>query len=161
MRLDDIYPMVYRLLHSDERFRKNAKKRSLPLVMGRTIFICIIFSNSLWFKSSFKFTKSRNSVFQKKSNFRYCFLSIFWIVCRNEAYNILLDSYVKCAASSCWTLFDIHRGLRAVSKIVRAWWYAASVFSRFFSKLHIGMKQTIRRWKDIVELHRFHTYYFL
>ena len=38
MRLDDIYPMVYRLLHSDERFRKNAKKRSLTLVMGRTIF---------------------------------------------------------------------------------------------------------------------------
>ena len=38
MRLDDIYPTVYHLIHSDEGFRKNAKKRSLPLVVGRTIF---------------------------------------------------------------------------------------------------------------------------
>ena len=38
MRLDDIYPTGYHLLHPDKRFRKNTKKRSLPLVMGRTIF---------------------------------------------------------------------------------------------------------------------------
>ena len=38
MRLDDIYPKVYHLLHSDELFRKNVKKCSLPLVISRTIF---------------------------------------------------------------------------------------------------------------------------
>ena len=38
MCLDDIYPRIYHLPHSDERFRKNAKKRSLPLFVGRTIF---------------------------------------------------------------------------------------------------------------------------
>ena len=38
MRLDDIYPTAYHLLHSDKRFRKNEKKRSLPLVIRRTIF---------------------------------------------------------------------------------------------------------------------------
>ena len=38
MRLDDIYPTAYHLLHSDKRFRKNAKKRSLQLVIRRTIF---------------------------------------------------------------------------------------------------------------------------
>ena len=38
MRLDDIYPTAYHLLHSDKRFRKKREKRSLPLVMGRTNF---------------------------------------------------------------------------------------------------------------------------
>ena len=38
MRLDDIYRTVYHLPHSDEKFRKNAKKGSLPLFVGRTIF---------------------------------------------------------------------------------------------------------------------------
>ena len=38
MRLDDIYPTAYLLLRSDKRFRKNAKKCSLPLVIQRTIF---------------------------------------------------------------------------------------------------------------------------
>ena len=38
MRLDDIYPTVYRLLHSDERFSKKREKRTRPLVVGRTIF---------------------------------------------------------------------------------------------------------------------------
>ena len=39
MHLDDIYPMAYYLLHSYKQFRKkNAKKRSLPLVIRRTIF---------------------------------------------------------------------------------------------------------------------------
>ena len=38
MRLDDIYPTMYNLPHSDERFRKNAKKLLLPLFMGRTVF---------------------------------------------------------------------------------------------------------------------------
>ena len=38
MRLDDIYPMAYLLLHSDERFGRNREKRSLPLIMGRPIF---------------------------------------------------------------------------------------------------------------------------
>ena len=38
MRLDDIYPMAYHLLRSDKRFRKNAKIRSLPLVICRSIF---------------------------------------------------------------------------------------------------------------------------
>ena len=39
MRLDDIYPTAYHLLHSDKRFRKKkAKKRPLPLVIRRTIF---------------------------------------------------------------------------------------------------------------------------
>ena len=37
MRHYDIFPMVYHLLHSDERFEKNMKKRSLPLVAGRTV----------------------------------------------------------------------------------------------------------------------------
>ena len=35
MRLDDIYPTAYHLLHSDKRFRK---KRLLPLVMGHANF---------------------------------------------------------------------------------------------------------------------------
>ena len=38
MRLDDMYPTAYHLLCSNRRFRKNAKKRSLPLVIRRTIF---------------------------------------------------------------------------------------------------------------------------
>ena len=39
MRLGDIFPTVYHLLHSNERFRKKiAKKRLLPLVVPRTIF---------------------------------------------------------------------------------------------------------------------------
>ena len=38
MCLDDINPTAYHLLHSDKRFRKNAKKRLLPLVMGRANF---------------------------------------------------------------------------------------------------------------------------
>ena len=39
MRLDDIYPTVYHLPHSDKQFRKkNAKKRSLSFVIRRTIF---------------------------------------------------------------------------------------------------------------------------
>ena len=39
MRIDDIFSTVYHLLHSDKRFRKKAvKKRSLPLIMRRTIF---------------------------------------------------------------------------------------------------------------------------
>ena len=39
MRLDDIFPRVYHLLHSDNRcLEKNTKKRSLSLVIRRTIF---------------------------------------------------------------------------------------------------------------------------
>ena len=38
MRLDDIYPTAYHLLHSDKRSRKKREKRSLPLVIRRTIF---------------------------------------------------------------------------------------------------------------------------
>ena len=38
MRLDDIYPTAYHWLHSDKGLEKNTKKRSLPLVMHRTIF---------------------------------------------------------------------------------------------------------------------------
>ena len=38
MRGDDTFPTVYHMFRSDERFRKNAKKRSLPFVVSRTIF---------------------------------------------------------------------------------------------------------------------------
>ena len=38
MRLNDIYPRAYRLLHFDKWFRRNRQKHSLPLVMGRANF---------------------------------------------------------------------------------------------------------------------------
>ena len=71
----------------------------------RIFFISIIFSNSLRFKSSFKFTKSRNSVFYFFLNFRYCFRSIFLTVCRNKACNMSLESYGQGANFSYWNVF--------------------------------------------------------
>ena len=38
MRLNDIYPTAYHLLHSDKRFRKKPKKCSMPLVVRRAVF---------------------------------------------------------------------------------------------------------------------------
>ena len=76
--------------------------------MSRRIFyIYKYFSNSLWFKSSFKFTKSRNSVFQNFSNYWYCFHSSFLTVYRNKACNIPLKSYGRGATFICWNDFEI------------------------------------------------------
>ena len=38
LRIVDIFPMAYRLNHSDQRFVKIREKRPLPLVVRRTIF---------------------------------------------------------------------------------------------------------------------------
>ena len=38
MRLDDIYPTAYHLLHSDERFRRNCEKTLAAIVICCTIF---------------------------------------------------------------------------------------------------------------------------
>ena len=79
-------------------------------------FIYKFFSNSLRFKSSFKFTKSRNSVFQVFLNFRYCFRSSFWTVCRNEPCDTPLESYERGTTFICWNSFKIPYSFKLILK---------------------------------------------
>ena len=95
------------------------------------------------------------------SNFRYCFRFSFLTVCWNEACNISLKSYGRGATFICFNVFEIPYGFKLISKIV---WRTTSGSKRFFaisSKALVGMKQMTHRWKDIVEAHIFHIYYFL
>ena len=88
--------------------------------------------------------------------FRYYFRSNFLTVYRNDASNLPWRSYGLGATSICETLFEIPHGLRAVLKMVRPMTSGSKRFFVISSKPLVGMKQTIRRWIDIVEAHLFH-----
>ena len=78
-------------------------------IVATHLFRIYYFSNSLRFKSSFEFTKSRK-FFEFFQIFRYCFHSSFLTVCRNKACNIPLESYERGATFICWNVFEIPYG---------------------------------------------------
>ena len=72
-----------------------------------------------------------------------------------------LEIYGQVTTFICINGFEIPYGFKLILKIVwRTTGGSVRIFV-IFSKPLIGIRQTIRRSKDIIEAHLFHIYYFL